>query len=68
MINNYLFFILILVLIIIYFYQKKEQFKLDRPLQDPSLQNCLNKCYRRDVQMANDYSNIKECQEACYKK
>ena len=65
---NYLFIILILVLIIIYFYQNKEQFKLNHPLQDSALQNCLNNCNRRDVQMANDYSNKKECQEGCYKK
>ena len=67
MFKNYLLiFILVLVLIIIYFYQNKEQFKLDRPLQDPVLQNCLNNCNRRDVQMANSYNNTKECQQACY--
>jgi hypothetical protein len=39
------------------------------PLQDPNLQNCLNNCNRRDVQMANDnYSIIKGCQEWCNNK
>ena len=69
MFKNYLLiFILVLVLIIIYFLNKDEQFRLMNPLQDPNLQNCLNNCNRRDVQMANGYSNTKECQQSCNNK
>jgi hypothetical protein len=57
----YLIFGIVILLIICYLYQKSENFGL----QEPKLQECLNNCNRRDVQMTGDYSNTTDCQRNC---
>jgi hypothetical protein len=57
----YWIFGIVILLIIYYLYQKSENFVL----QDPTLQNCLNKCNRSDVRMDGGHESVGACQRKC---